>query len=217
MIENPQIFSIVRRLNRHLWTRLAMPDIVLASASAYRALLLGRLGLPFETIAANVDESRLAGESVEAMVARLSVLKARTVAMSRPDALIIASDQAGVEGDRLLGKPGSIEAAISQLRSVSGREVRFLTGLCLLDSASGKQLVAVEPCSVRFRTLSETSIRDYIEREQPLDCAGSFKVEGLGIALFERLRLDDPTTLEGLPLIRLTGFLAQMGVDVLAS
>lgn len=194
-----------------------MPRIVLASASSYRSQLLKRLGLPFEAIAANVDESRLEGEPVETMVARLSVLKATTVAAAHPDALIIASDQVGVEGNRVLGKPGSIDAAIAQLCSISGREVRFLTGLCVLDTASRKQQVAVETCGVRFRTLSEASIRDYVEREQPLDCAGSFKVEGLGIALFEHLRLDDPTALEGLPLIRLTSFLKQLGVDVLGA
>lgn len=194
-----------------------MPRIVLASASSYRSQLLKRLGLPFEAIAADVDESRLDGESVETMVARLSVLKAEAVAATHPDALIIASDQAGVESDRVLGKPGSIDAAIAQLRSVSGREVRFLTGLCVLNPASGKQLLAVEACAVQFRILSEASIRDYVERERPFDCAGSFKVEGLGIALFEHLMLDDPTALEGLPLIRLTSFLMQMGVEVLGA
>ncbi|MBK9667661.1 MAG: septum formation protein Maf [Gammaproteobacteria bacterium] len=193
-----------------------MPRIILASASSYRSLLLARLGLPFESIAANVDESRLDGESAEAMVTRLSILKARTVALVHPDAVIIASDQAGVAGDRLLGKPGSTETAIAQLHSVSAREVRFLTGLCVLDPASGQEHIAVETCRVRFRALNDASIRDYVEREQPLDCAGSFKVEGLGIALFEQLELDDPTSLEGLPLIRLTSFLAQIGINVLA-
>lgn len=193
-----------------------MARIILASSSTYRAALLRRLGLEFEIVAPDIDESRLEDESPEDMVQRLSLLKAKAVAERAPGALIIASDQAGATRQQLLGKPGSVAAACAQLRLLSGQEARFVTGLCVLDSARGEQRVAVECCTVRFRLLSENSIRDYVERERPLDCAGSFKVEGLGIALFESLHLADPSALEGLPLIRLSSFLAELGAPVLA-
>jgi len=193
-----------------------MPRLVLASGSPYRKRLLARLDLPFECVASAIDETRLPGESPETMVRRLSEAKAHALAQCFPEALIIGSDQAGTVDGRILGKPGSIERACEQLRSVSGRELSFLTGLCVLDTASGRSRSSVESCVVRLKVLSDASIRDYVERERPLDCAGSFRIEGLGVALFRSVSLDDPAVLEGLPLIRLVEFLEHFGVSVLA-
>jgi septum formation protein len=194
-----------------------MREIVLASASPYRRRLLERLGLAFATDAADLDESPLPAEAPSAMVLRLSRAKAAAVAMRHPGALIIASDQCGVLAGRLLNKPGNHATACEQLRAASGNEAQFLTGLCVLDAADGRERNAVETCRVSFRSLSEAMIEDYVRREQPLDCAGSFKVEGLGIALFDRLELPDPTALEGLPLIRLVEFLGDLGAPVLST
>lgn len=193
-----------------------MRTLVLASSSPYRSALLRRLGLNFDTWQPDIDESPLPGEGGEALVRRLSLKKAEAAAPLFPDALIIGSDQVGMLEGMMLNKPGSIEEACRQLRAASGRKVRFLTGLSVMDSASGQSRSSVESCTVEFRELSERSILDYVAREQPLDCAGSFKVEGLGIALFRRLAIEDPTALEGLPLIRLTEFLALFGLPVLA-
>lgn len=190
-------------------------SLVLASSSRYRARLLERLGMTFSIEAADVDESRLPGEAPAAMVERLSETKARAVATRYPDALIIASDQVGTLGEGILCKPGTPQAACAQLQAASGRTVAFLTGLYVLDSRSGAGRSGVVRSEVNFRTLSSAEIADYVAREQPLDCAGSFKVEGLGIALFSRLSLEDPTALEGLPLIRLCEFLAELGAPVL--
>lgn len=194
-----------------------MPELILASSSPYRRALLGRLGLEFRAIAPGVDETPLPGEPPEATVRRLSVAKAEAVAAQAGTGLVVASDQVGVLDGRLLTKPGSVEGACAQLGAAAGREVEFLTGLCVLDAASGRRLVAVERCTATFRPLSEAAIRDYVARERPLDCAGSFKIEGLGIALFRSLELRDPTALEGLPLIRLTAFLQELGVEVLGA
>jgi MAF protein len=192
-----------------------MPHLVLASSSRYRQALLGKLGLPFAAAAPDIDESPLPGETPRALVERLAAAKARALATRFPHHLIIGSDQVACLDDRVLGKPGTEAAAREQLRLASGRSVEFLTGLCLLDSASGIERTLTEPFRVHFRTLTETQIARYVEREQPLDCAGSFKSEGLGIALFERLEGNDPNALIGLPLIRLTHLLEQAGVAVL--
>ncbi len=194
-----------------------MRTLVLASSSPYRGALLRRLGLEFETWQPDIDESPLPGESGEALVWRLSLKKAEMAASVFPDALVIGSDQVGILGGTTLNKPGSIEQACRQLRAASGQEVRFLTGLSVLDTASGQSRSSVEICTVEFRELTDKAILDYVERERPLDCAGSFKVEGLGIALFRRLAIEDPTALEGLPLIRLTEFLGLFGLPVLAA
>lgn len=192
-----------------------MQPIVLASTSPYRKLLLQRLGLPFETAAPDVEEQPQPGESAEALVTRLSVAKARAVAQRYPDALIIGSDQAAVLGTQILGKPGDHARAAAQLQAASGKAVTFLTGLCVLNSASGRQTVAVIPYTVFFRPLSDAQIEHYLRHERPYDCAGSFKSEGLGISLFERMAGDDPTSLIGLPLIELTSMLASHGRAVL--
>ena len=191
--------------------------LVLASTSPFRRELLARLGLSFDTAAPDVDEAPQPGESAQGLVLRLAEAKARAVATLYSDALIIGSDQVASIGGQLLGKPGDREHAIAQLEQASGRTALFRTGLCLLDAASGRAQVHCEPFKVHFRQLTRAQITDYVDREQPFNCAGSFKSEGLGIALFERLEGADPNALIGLPLIRLIDMLANEGVGVLAS
>ena len=189
--------------------------IVLASTSPYRRELLARLGLPFRAVSPDTEETPLPGETPATLVRRLAEAKARSVARDFVGALVIGSDQVAVlEGDPL-GKPGSHERAVEQLTRASGRRVEFLTGLCLLDAGTGEARVEVIPYSVVFRRLDAPQIERYLARERPYNAAGSFKSEGLGIALFERMEGEDPTALVGLPLIRLTAMLAAAGVDVL--
>lgn len=189
--------------------------LILASTSPFRRELLTRLGLPFDVSAPEVDESPLPGESAPALVERLAELKARSVAEREPGALVIGSDQAAVLDGEIVGKPGDHRRAVAQLRRASSREVVFYTGLCVLDGASGERQATVERFGVVFRPLTSEMIERYLRREQPYGCAGSFKSEGLGIALFERLEGDDPTGLIGLPLIRLTRMLEVAGMPVL--
>jgi len=193
---------------------MTTPRLVLASTSPFRRELLGRLGLPFEVAAPTVDEARLPGESPEALVLRLSEAKARAVAAQLGDALVIGSDQVAVIGDEVLGKPGDRERAIAQLTRASGRRVTVLTGLSLVDAATGRAHTLCEPFHVHFRALSAEQIARYVDREQPFNCAGSFKSEGYGITLFERLEGDDPNALIGLPLIRLVALLGLEGVPL---
>jgi septum formation protein len=190
-------------------------QLVLASTSPFRRELLARLGLPFRTAAPDVDESALPGEGAERLVVRLAETKARAVAAAHPDALIIGSDQVAGLGGAILGKPGGRERAIEQLTRASGRTVVFRTGLCLLDAASGQAQTCCEIFKVHFRHLTAAQIAAYVDREAPFGCAGSFKSEALGIALFERLEGADPNALIGLPLIRLVDMLAAEGIDVL--
>jgi len=185
--------------------------LVLASSSPHRRELLDRLRLEYQVCPPDIDESRLPGEPATDYVARLSVEKAQAVAARFPDALIIGSDQAAVLGDDILGKPGAHERALAQLKAASGRSVRFLTGLTLLDARSGLAQTEVVPFTVHFRALDDAALDRYLRAEQPYNCAGSFKSEGLGIVLFERLEGDDPTALVGLPLIRLVAMLDQAG------
>jgi MAF protein len=194
---------------------MSQPPLVLASTSRYRRALLEQLGLTFATASPDIDEARRPNEPPQALVQRLAEAKARAVATARPEALIIGSDQVACLDDQVLGKPGDRPRAIAQLRACSGREVLFQTGLCLLDAPSGQARVICEPFRVRFRSLTEAQITAYVDREQPFDCAGGFKSEGLGIALFERLDGDDPNALIGLPLIRLITLLSNAGIDVL--
>lgn len=192
-----------------------MQKLVLGSTSPFRRAVLEKLGLPFETDAPDVDESPLAEETPEQLVARLSLAKARAVAERHPHALVIGSDQVAVLDGEILGKPGSHENAVRQLSNASGKTVTFLTGLCLYNAATGHAQTSVEPFAVSFRELRDDEIEHYLQRERPYNCAGSFKSEALGITLFKRLNGDDPNTLIGLPLIRLVAMLAQEGVDVL--
>ena len=189
--------------------------VVLASTSPFRKALLEKLHVPFETAAPNVDEGILPGESPEQLVARLSENKARAVAPNYSDALIIGSDQVAVVDGQILTKPGGHEKAVAQLKRASGKRVSFLTGLCLLNTRSNRAQVDVVPFNVIFRQLSEAQIENYLRKEQPYNCAGSFKSEGLGIALFDRLEGSDPNTLVGLPLIRLIKMLESEGFPIL--
>ena len=191
-------------------------DIVLASSSPYRRELLSRLGLPFDSVSPDVDESPMADESPRTLVARLARLKARAVASLRPQALIVGSDQVAVLEDRIMGKPGDHDANVRQLRLAGGRSVRFLTGVALLNSASGAMQCDVVEYRVQFRSLDEAQAEAYVRAEKPYDCAGGFRAEGLGIALFQRMEGEDSTALIGLPLIALVSMLKREGVDPLA-
>jgi len=188
-----------------------LPALVLASTSPFRRELLQRLGVPFETVSPDIDESPLPGEPAQQLVRRLAELKARAVAGAR-QALIIGSDQVASSGTGVLGKPGGHAHAMQQLRRLSGKRVSFYTGLCLLDSRSGHIQVDMVPFHVQFRRLTDDQIERYLHADQPYHCAGSFKSEGLGITLFESLEGSDPTALIGLPLIRLTAMLGNAGI-----
>ena len=189
--------------------------LVLASASKYRRELLARLGLPFECAAPHVDESAAPGEAPGDTALRLSVLKAKAVAPQFPGALVIGSDQIASCDDVLVGKPGSHANALRQLESMSGRTAIFETAVTVLDAASGWIGSRVVPCRVTFRQLTRVQIETYLLREQPYDCAGSAKVEGLGITLIARIDTEDPTSLIGLPLIALSELLSEAGLPVL--
>jgi len=186
--------------------------LVLASTSSFRRDLLARLQIPFETIAPEADESALPGEAPAATARRLAEAKARAVAQRYPDALIIGSDQVAAHGEQRFGKPGSRENAITQLRLMRGKEVVFHTGLCLLDSATGRTQVCCVDTHVGFRQLGDAEIDSYLDKEDALNCAGSAKSEGLGISLLAYLRGDDPNALVGLPLIALCEMLRAEGV-----
>ena len=187
-----------------------MPPLILASTSSYRRALLERLGLPFATARPEVDETPRPGEAPAALAVRLARAKAEAVAAGTGDAWTIGSDQVAELDGRPLGKPGTAANAIAQLRAMSGREVRFHTALCLAGP-DGRCLEHLDLTVVRFRTLDEDEIARYVERERPLDCAGSFKCEGLGIALFEAIDNRDPTALIGLPLIATARLLREAG------
>lgn len=192
-----------------------MLQLVLGSTSPFRRQLLEKLGLPFDTAAPETDETPLPGETPEQLVARLAEAKARAVSAQYPQALIIGSDQVAVNDGEILGKPHTHERAMVQLRNASGKHVRFLTGLCLYNATTDHAQVEVVPFDVVFRELSDEMIDNYLKAEQPYNCAGSFKSEAMGIALFERLEGEDPNTLIGLPLIRLVRMLEQEGVRVI--
>ena len=190
--------------------------VVLASASRYRRELLARLGLAFTVEVPNVDERPRPGEAPAELVVRLAESKARAVAASHPDALVIGSDQVADAEGVVVGKPGSHREAVLQLTRMSGRTVVFRTGIALVDARSGRCSGRTVDVATRFRTLNADAIEAYLRREQPYDCAGSIKAEGLGIALVESIVSDDPTALIGLPLIALVDLLRAEDVDVLA-
>lgn len=189
-------------------------SLILASSSPFRRALLQRLGYPFEVIAPEVDETPRPHEPPETLVERLALAKARAVATRRPDALIIGSDQVAVYGGVITGKPGNHAEALRQLQAASGRKVVLYTGLVLLNATSGRVQSEVVPFGIQFRELTEEQIENYLRTEQPYNCAGSVKSEGLGIALLERFEGDDPNALIGLPLIRLVRMLEAEGVRV---
>jgi MAF protein len=191
-----------------------MPALLLASSSPYRRELLERLQLPFSWQSPSIDESRREGEAAIDLVKRLAEEKARALAASHPEHLIIGSDQVAVLGNgQILGKPHDLPRAQQQLRAASDSSVTFLTGLALLNSSSGNCQVDCVPFTVHFRPLSDEQILRYLQREQPFDCAGSFKSEGLGISLFRSTEGEDATSLIGLPLIRLMDMLLNEGVE----
>lgn len=195
---------------------MTVPRVVLASTSAYRAQLLRRLLPDFEQQAPGVDERALDAEAPSARALRLATAKARALAAERPDALIIGSDQVAELDGVPLHKPGDAAHARDQLGACSGRAVVFHTGVCLVDTRSvgAPAATAADVTVVHFRPLDAATIERYVEREQPLDCAGSFKCEGLGIALFERIECRDPSALIGLPLIALARLLREHGLAV---
>jgi septum formation protein len=189
--------------------------LILASSSPYRREVLSRLGVEFSSVSPDIDESPRDGETPQALVARLAESKALAVAESHPKGLIIGSDQVATLDDMILGKPGNHERAVEQLTLASGKRITFHTGLCLLNSETGERQVRCEPFSVEFRDLSDEEIENYLRKEQPYNCAGAFKSEGLGICLFKRMEGDDPASLIGLPLIQLVDMLRNEGLDVL--
>jgi septum formation protein len=188
--------------------------LILASTSRYRHELLSRLQLPFRSEAPQVDESPQPGEPPRTLAVRLADAKARSVSAMSPGALVIGSDQVASLDGRSLGKPGSEEAAVAQLLAMSGREVSFFTAVTL--ARDGRRLgAATDHTRVWFRVLVESEVREYVARDRPLDCAGAFRCEGLGVALFRRIRSDDPTALVGLPLIAVARLLREAGCSPL--
>lgn len=192
--------------------------LILGSTSPFRKQLLERLHLEFSCAAPDIDETPLAGESIENMVMRLAELKAEAVAAQiKPrgeDALIIGSDQSAVLNGRPLSKPGNFDNAVRQLTEASGQRIVFQTGLCLLNTRTGRKQTLCEPYTVVFKNLSTQTIERYLKIEEPYNCAGSFKSEGLGIALFEKMQGDDPNSLIGLPLIRLIKMLGNEAIEI---
>jgi septum formation protein len=194
---------------------LAEPVLILASTSRYRRELLERLRIPFEARSPHTDETALPGEAPAALAERLALAKAHALATLFPDAVVIGADQvADVDGEAV-SKPGDHARAVEQLRAMSGRTIVFQTALAVVRASSGFAEVRRVPVSVRFRTLSEAEIEFYLRTEQPYDCAGSAKVETLGIALLDAIVSDDPTALIGLPLIQTARLLRAAGLDPL--
>ena len=189
--------------------------VVLGSTSRYRRELLERLRLPFEVAAPDVDETPQPGEAPAALATRLALAKARAVAARHPEAVVIGSDQVADLHGQPLGKPGNHERATAQLQQMRGQTVVFQTALAVVCLASGFEQVDLAPVRVRFRALEDAEIEHYLQAEQPYDCAGSAKSEGLGIALLEAIESDDPTALVGLPLIRTARMLRAAGVKLL--
>ncbi|HDZ57584.1 MAG TPA: septum formation inhibitor Maf [Pseudomonas xinjiangensis] len=191
-----------------------MPDLVLASSSPYRRQLLNRLAIPFQWATPNIDEASRDGETAEQLTLRLALEKAKALAGQFPNHLIIGSDQVVLLNGSPVSKPGEHSAAVNQLRQSSGKTVKFITSICLLNSRSGQHQLINEPFTVHFRELDDECIERYLQIEKPYDCAGSFKAEGLGISLFRAMQGDDPNSLIGLPLIRLCDMLRNEGLAI---
>lgn len=191
-----------------------MPELILASSSRYRRELLDRLGLPYDAVNPDIDESPLEGETPRQTAFRLAEMKARAVQAARPGAIVIGSDQvADLHGEKL-GKPHTRERSIAQLETMQGNTVHFYTALCVL-APDGTAFKEESVTTVKMRSLSRETIESYVDREQPFDCAGSAKIEKLGIALMESVTSDDPTSLIGLPLMKVTTLLGRAGLPVL--
>jgi septum formation protein len=189
--------------------------IILASSSPFRRELLERLRIPFAIMPPELDETPLPGESPHQLTERLAIAKARKIAGTERDALVIGSDQVAVYNGSIVGKPHSHERAVEQLRAASGRAVTLYTGLALVNSTTGRTQCEVIPYRVTFRPLTDELIESYLRKEQPYACAGSVRSEGLGIALLEKFEGEDPNTLIGLPLIRLVRMLENEGMKVI--
>ena len=189
--------------------------LILASSSAYRRGLLERLRIPFETCSPDVDESARPGEQPRDTALRLARAKAHAMASANPQALIIGSDQVADLNGQALGKPGDHDNAVLQLRSMCGKPVIFHTALCLLDAATGRHQIENVPSVVYFREFSDMQIENYLRQEQPYDCAGSAKIESLGVALVYKIESDDPTALIGLPLMTLISMLKRENVEII--
>jgi len=189
--------------------------VILASTSRYRRELLTRLRLPFEVQSPEVDESVLEGETPQVLAERLALAKAEAVAQRYPEAVVIGSDQVADLDGQALGKPGSHARAVEQLRRMRGQTLIFQTAVAVVCRATGFQERDIAPVRVVFRRLSDAAIETYLQAEQPYDCAGSAKSEGMGIGLLEAIDSDDPTALVGLPLIRTCRMLRAAGVDLL--
>jgi len=192
----------------------AVARLVLASTSVYRRQLLDRFRLPFTVHSPGIDESLLPNEEAITLVHRLAKAKAEAVALRYPDSVIIGSDQVAVRGATILGKPGTAEAAVAQLKAASGAQILFQTAVHVIDPQRQHDEGHVDTTWVKFRTLTDDEITRYVQAEKPLDCAGAFKAEALGITLFERIDCHDPTALTGLPLIWLAGALRRAGFQV---
>lgn len=192
-----------------------MTKLILASSSPFRRQILDKLQIEYTCISPDIDESQLENETASQLVKRLAENKARKIADSVSDSLVIGSDQVAVLGDEILGKPHTHENAVKQLEKLSGNTVTFLTGLALINSKTGQVQSEVVPFKVVFRSLSKQMIENYLKTEQPYSCAGSFKSEALGIVLFEKLEGEDPNALVGLPLIRLVRMLENEGMNIL--
>ncbi|MBS3823784.1 MAG: septum formation protein Maf [Wenzhouxiangellaceae bacterium] len=188
------------------------PALILASSSPYRAEMLERLGLAFSSVTSGIDETAGPDESPEALARRLALDKALHVARQRPEALVIGADQVAVLNGRVLGKPGSRERAIAQIRDMSGNAVEYLSGIALVGP--GQQRLDVVSTRLQYRQLRQSEIERYVDRDQPLDCAGGMRSEGLGISLLESLSSDDPTALIGMPLIRIARWLRENGYQI---
>jgi septum formation protein len=194
-----------------------MQKLILASSSKPRLSLLQRLQIPFDVVVPDVDETPLPHETPSQLVVRLAEKKARAVADKHPDALIIGADQVGVLRNEIQGKPHTYENAVKQLQQASGQRMRFFIGLCVLDAKTATHQMALEEFDVIYRQLTQTMIEKYLQKEQPFECAGSCKAEGLGIALIHEFQGTDFTALIGLPLIRLISLLEHYGMDPLES
>ncbi len=191
--------------------------LILGSGSPSRKALLDKLHIEYECVSPDIDETPLPHETVETMVERLAREKARKVAQTHPEALIIGADQVAMLDGKIFGKPGTHENATAQLKALSGHRVTFYTAMCLLNAPKNHEHVVIEPFYVTFRSLSDEQIEAYLQKEQPYHCAASFKSEGLGIVLTESFEGRDPNALIGLPLIQLTGLLAKEGRCILTN
>lgn len=209
LISGPYI-DYTAPLHHRFALTMSLPNITLASTSPFRRELLERLGIPFQTCAPEFEETRIEQESPEEMVKRLALGKAKAIAQD--SGLVIGSDQCAELDGNILGKPGGHDEAVAQLKASSGRTIRFHTGLCLLNAQTQQYQLENVIFDVSFRELSESQVQNYLMREKPYQCAGSFKSEALGITLFETMHGDDPTALIGLPLIRLTSMLSNEGI-----